>query len=51
VAPAGLVGEALIVGVGTGLGAVGYLVAGHFLKIEELTMLRDLVRRKLVRPA
>jgi putative peptidoglycan lipid II flippase len=50
-APDGLVGEALIVGVGTGLGAVGYLIVGHLLHIEELAMVRNLVRRKLGRPA
>lgn len=43
--PAGLLGQALLVALGGGLGAVGYLASARLLRLEELTQLATALTR------
>lgn len=45
--PTGLMGELLVVGLGGGLGILGYMVGGQLLHIEEFELFRSLVERQL----
>ena len=49
-APGGLVGEVVLVGVVAAVGIVAYLVLARVLRLDEISMLQGLIRRRRGRP-
>lgn len=45
--PENMLGRGIMVGIAAGLGALGYLVAARWLRIEEIAALTDIVRRRV----